>query len=25
LRKILSDFAATGLPPAYITKKEEKE
>lgn len=24
LRKILSDFAATGLPPAYIPKKEEK-
>jgi putative transposase len=23
LRKILSDFAATGLPPAYIPKKEQ--
>lgn len=24
LRKILSDFAATGLPPAYIPKQEQK-
>lgn len=25
LRKLLSDYAATGLPPAYIPKKEIKE
>lgn len=25
LRKILSDYAATGLPPAYIPKKEEDD
>ena len=24
LRKLLSDYAATGLPPAYIPQKEEK-